>query len=180
MTILILIYEFFKIGLFSVGGGMATLPFLFDLADKYEWLTTADVANMVAISESTPGPLGINMATFAGYQAAGIPGGIAATLALILPGFVIIYLIAGALEKYRQSRFVNGLFSGVRPAATGLILAAGWSVFRLAVLPDWQTDWTALALFALIFGLLQIPKLKKLHPVLYIGIAAVCGIIFSM
>ena len=94
MIFLQLFYEFFKIGLFAVGGGMATIPFLMDLTSRYSWFTMADLTNMIAVSESTPGPIGINMATYAGFNAAGIPGALCATLSLVLPAWIIIILIA--------------------------------------------------------------------------------------
>ena len=102
MIYLILAFEFFKIGLFSIGGGMATLPFLMDLTNKYDWFTVSELTNMVAISESTPGPVGINMATYAGYNAAGVLGAIVATLALTAPAWIIIILIAKFLENLKM------------------------------------------------------------------------------
>lgn len=115
-----LAYEFFKIGLFSIGGGMATLPFLMDLAGKYDWFTIAQVADMAAISESTPGPLGVNMATFAGYHAAGIPGALIATLALTAPALIIIILIAKFLENFSENQTVQAVFYGIRPTVAAL------------------------------------------------------------
>ena len=102
MTYLLLFAEFFKIGLLAVGGGLVTLPFLFDLAEKYPWFDVKTLTDMVAISESTPGPLGVNMATYAGFSAAGIGGGIVATLGLVLPSLLIIVLLAKVLQKYRN------------------------------------------------------------------------------
>ena len=121
MIYLILAYEFFKIGLFSIGGGMATLPFLMDLTGKYDWFTISELTNMVAISESTPGPVGINMATYAGYNAAGVPGAIVATLALTAPAWIIIILIAKFLENFSENRNVKAAFYGIRPAVAALI-----------------------------------------------------------
>ena len=85
MIYLTLFYEFFKVGLFSVGGGVATIPFYMELADKYDWLTTQMLTDMIAVSESTPGPIGINLATYAGFRAAGIPGALVATFSTVLP-----------------------------------------------------------------------------------------------
>ena len=110
MIYLTLAFEFFKIGLFSIGGGMATLPFLMDLTTKYNWYTASDLANMVAISESTPGPVGINMATFAGYSVAGIPGALVATLALTAPALIIIVIIARFLENFSENPTVKAVF----------------------------------------------------------------------
>ena len=92
MIYLRLFYAFFKTGLFSIGGGLATLPFLYEMAEKYSWFTEEDIANMLAIAESTPGPIGVNMATYVGIQTGGILGGFWATFALVLPSFIIILL----------------------------------------------------------------------------------------
>ena len=121
MIYLQLFYEFFKTGLFAVGGGLATIPFLSAMTDKYTWFTKAQLADMIAVAESTPGPIGVNTATFAGYNAAGIPGAIIATLSLVLPSYIIILAISKALQKFRDNKYVNDAFTGLRPAATGLI-----------------------------------------------------------
>ena len=106
MIYITLFYEFFKIGLFAIGGGLATLPFLYDLCGRYSWITTDNIADMVAISQSTPGPLGINMATYAGYQGGGLLGGIIATIGLITPSIIIIIIIAHILNKFKESHYV--------------------------------------------------------------------------
>ena len=126
MIYLILAYEFFKIGLFSIGGGMATLPFLMDLTNKYDWFTVSELTNMVAISESTPGPVGINMATYAGYNAAGVLGAVVATLALTAPAWIIIIVIAKFLENFSENTNVKAAFYGIRPAVAALIGYAVW------------------------------------------------------
>ena len=100
MIYLLLFYEFFKVGLFAIGGGLVTIPFLFDLAEQYPWFTASELADMIAISESTPGPLGVNMATFAGYKAGGILGAISATFGLVCPSLIIIMLISKLLKKF--------------------------------------------------------------------------------
>ncbi|MEZ3487711.1 MAG: chromate transporter [Lachnospiraceae bacterium] len=133
MIYLILAYEFFKIGLFSIGGGMATLPFLMDLTDKYDWFTISELTNMVAISESTPGPVGINMATYAGYNAAGVAGAIVATLALTAPAWIIIILIAKFLENFSENKHVKAAFYGIRPAVAALIGYAVWELLKIAL-----------------------------------------------
>ena len=190
MTFLQLIVEFFLTGLLAVGGGLATLPFLYDIGERTGWFTGADVLNMIAVSESTPGPIGINMATFAGYHAAGIPGAFVATLSLILPSIVIIILIAKFLTKFDQKPIVQDTFSGLRPAVAGLIAAAGWSVLSVSLFhfenfsglsAFWTVlDWKAWILFAVILVLTHLPKIKKLHPAAFIGLAAVAGIVFKM
>ena len=119
MSLLILIFEFFKIGLFSIGGGLATLPFLYRLADKYPWFSAKQIPDMIAVSESTPGPLGINMATYTGFQHSGVIGSIAATFGLVLPSVIIIILISKVLEKFRSNKYVEYAFYGLRPAVLG-------------------------------------------------------------
>ena len=134
MQLVILFLEFFKIGLFSVGGGLATLPFLYDLANKYEWLRLEQIPNMVAVSESTPGPLGVNMATYAGFQCAGVLGSVVATLGLVTPSVIIIIFVYCFLEKFRSSPMVERAFYGLRPVVVGLIGAAGFGVVAMALL----------------------------------------------
>ncbi len=188
MTLLLLFYEFFKAGLFAVGGGLATLPFILKMMERYpEWFGTMQLADIVAIAESTPGPVGVNAATFAGYLAAGVPGALVASLAVILPSFLVITIIAGMLERFRGNRFVGQAFDGLRPAVSGLIAAAGYSVFRLAILRGTlasgllqAVDWRCIILFALIFTATQIKKLGKLHPVVYIAIGALAGMLLSL
>ena len=183
--ILWLIYEFFKAGLFAVGGGLATLPFLARMSESHPaWFTTEMLANMVAISESTPGPLGVNMATYVGYTVTGVPGGIVATLSLVAPSVIIILLIYRVLQQYKNSPTVENVFTGLRPAVTGLIAAAGFSVFRMAVLTCREgflapVNWKALALFAALFALTQWKKTKDLHPVLFIAAGAVAGLLVA-
>ena len=190
MTLLNLMYEFFKTGLFSVGGGLATLPFLYEMSSRHpEWFTTADIADMIAISESTPGAIGINMSTYAGYQVAGIPGGILASFALALPCVIIILIIARFLAKFRQSQWVEGAFYGLRPASIAMISAAGLNVAKIALVnmgvlaeqAGFSTmmtqffNWKALALaVAVFFGIRKL----KWHPVIFIAISAAVGILF--
>ena len=127
-----LFWAYFKVGLFAVGGGMATVPFLYDLSDKSGWFTHAQLADMLAVSESTPGAIGINMATYVGYTTAGVPGAVIATVALATPSVIVILLIARALQQFRHNRYVEAAFYGLRPASTGLIAAAGITVVRIA------------------------------------------------
>ena len=133
-TILLLIFEFMKTGLMAVGGGMACIRFLQDMIAKYGWLTGEELANIIAVAESTPGPIGVNAATYVGYsvlsqygQAWALLGGVIATLSLIAPQIAVIVLVARGLEKYRSSKLVNDAFGALRPAAAGLVAAAGWS-----------------------------------------------------
>ncbi len=184
MIYLILAYEFFKIGLFSIGGGMATLPFLMDLTGKYDWFTISELTNMVAISESTPGPVGINMATYAGYNAAGVPGAIVATLALTAPAWIIIILIAKFLENFSENRNVKAAFYGIRPAVAALIGYAVWELLKIALISaadgKIQVNLVNAAVCVVVFALLQIKKFGKLHPLVWIAAGACVGIVLKM
>lgn len=190
MIFLRLFYEFFKTGLFAVGGGLATLPFLYDMSDKTGWFTRMQLADMVAVSESTPGPIGVNMATFVGYETAGVAGAVVATLGLITPSVVVILLLAAVMQKYRCLRSVNNAFYGVRPASTGLISAAGLSVFAIALCDFERYNetgiladlfiWKGIALAFAVWLLTNVVKpTKKLHPIVFIAFSAVVGIVFS-
>ena len=187
MIYLRLFFEFFKIGLFSVGGGLATIPFLTDLGLRTGWFTSGQLANMIAIAESTPGPLGVNMATYVGFTSAGVAGGIVATLGLICPSMIVILIIAKFLQKFRQSKVVDYVFYGLRAASVALITAAMLQVASIAftrydmLSPNsWEFHWLAAALAVVIFVLIKFTPLKKLHPICFIGFAAVVGIIFKM
>ncbi len=168
----LLFYEFFKVGLFAIGGGLVTVPFLFDLSEHYAWFSTKELADMIAIAESTPGPLGVNMATFAGYKTAGIPGAVAATFGLVLPSLVIIMIIAGLLKKFKDNPYVRQVLSGIRPAVMALILMAGYEIARLAILSF--ENFILFVLFALSI------RFYKASPVFYMIVAAVVGIIFKL
>ena len=186
MIYLRLFYEFFKTGLFAIGGGLATLPFLSDMADRTGWFTQAQLADMLAVSESTPGPVGVNMATYVGFEIFGLPGAVVATLGLIFPSIVVIIIIAGFLQKFRQSKAVDAVFYGLRPASTGLIASAGLSVAVSVFLlvggtaeHTFALHWPSIALAVAIFLCMQTKKLKKLHPIVFIAAAAVIGAIFQ-
>ncbi|MFW6015751.1 MAG: chromate transporter [Halanaerobiales bacterium] len=185
MIYIILYLEFFKIGLFSIGGGLATLPFLQELAAKYGWITSEELLNMIAISESTPGPIGVNTATFVGYNTAGIPGGLIATIGLATPSIIIIAIIAHYFMKFNEHQLVQGAVLGVRPAVTGLIASVAFELGKDHLFnPQYFTlneffklfNFKALLFFAILFYLIY--KYEK-HPILYITAAAVIGIIFK-
>lgn len=187
MIYLLLFYEFFQIGLFAVGGGLATLPFLYDIADRYDWFDHAMLTDMIAISESTPGPIGINTATYAGYSAAGALGAFVATLALVLPSFIIILILTKLLSNFSDNSRMQAAFYGVRPAVTAMITAAGLSVLQVALLKSGEfhtlsqllalLHLPAIALFALLF--VAYIKFKK-HPIFYILAGAAVGILLNM
>lgn len=180
-----LMYEFFKIGLFAIGGGMATLPFLMDLTVKYDWYTKAELTDMIAISQSTPGPVGINMATYAGYNAAGIPGAIVATLSLVAPALVIIMVIAKFLADFNENKTVQAAFYGIRPAVAALIGYAVWELVKIALAVPGENGVTAIDyLGALIciasFGVMQFKYFKKLHPLAWIVLGGVIGVLLKL
>ena len=174
-----LAFEFFKIGLFSVGGGLATLPFLYELAEKTSWFDVSDISNMVAISESTPGPIGVNMASFTGFKNSGVLGSIIASLSLVLPSLIIILIIARFLNKFKNSRHVKDVFYGLRAASTALIAAAGLNIFKIAFFSAETNAFSyKYAILGVILGLI-LWKFKKIHPVLLIVLSAIVGIIFK-
>ena len=190
MIYLRLFWEFFKTGLFAVGGGMATLPFMYDISDKTGWFTHSMLADMVAVSESTPGPIGVNMATYVGFVTGGIPGAVVATVGLVTPSVILILLIARVLKAFRENQYVDAGFYGLRPCSVGLIAAAGVLVIKLALfntelyastgaLLD-LFNFKALILAAVLLAATRcIKKLKGLHPIVFILASAVIGIVFS-
>ncbi len=195
MLYLRLFLEFFKTGLFAVGGGMATIPFLYEMSDATGWFTHGDLANMIAVGESTPGPIGVNMATYVGFVTgmgqgnllSAILGAVIATLGLITPSVIIILIIAAFLKSFRDSKYVNNAFYGLRPASTGLIAAAGLTVvlsnlfFADAGLSLAAINWKGWILAVILWVLTnKVKKTKGLHPIIFIGASALCGIIFSM
>jgi chromate transporter len=183
VILLILFAEFFKIGLFSIGGGLATLPFLYQLADKYEWFSHEDVANMIAISESTPGAIGANMATYTGFQCSGVPGAIIATLGLVSPSILVIIIVERILQSFKENTLVQAVFSGLRPAATGLIAAAAFGVIWLSLYNGGATVWYEILrwretlLFIVLFLLIR--TLKR-HPIVYIAAAGIVGVVLKL
>ena len=206
-----LYWEFFKTGLFAVGGGLATLPFLSEMAARTGWFTHAQLADMVAVAESTPGPIGVNTATYVGFTTAGIPGAVIATLGLVTPSLIIILLIAAVLDAFSGNRFVTGVFRLLRPTSVALISIAGLEVAKVALLNPASAsadagavssvagltgassagavsaaagsllsliNWRAVILFLVVFISAQyVPKIKKWHPIIFIGLSAVVGIL---
>lgn len=176
-------FRFFSVGLFAVGGGLATLPFLYSMSAATGWFSAADISNMIAISESTPGPIGINMATYVGFQIKGFAGALISPLGLVCPSVIVIIIISKILKKFKDSPIVNSVFYGLRPASTALIAAAGIGVVKIALLNLermsegilYVINYKAVILaVAIWFGL---KKFKK-HPIVYLVIAAAAGVIF--
>ena len=172
MTYLIIFMEFFKTGLFAIGGGFATLPFLYRMTENYDWFTAEQLADMIAVSEITPGPLGVTMAAYAGFNAGGPLFAALSTTALVLPSIIVITIVASFLNKFSENKYVVSVFTMLRPAVPALIAAAFYQVFKISV-----TGVKTFLIFAVIFILMR--KYNK-HPLLYIGGAAVLGIILRI
>lgn len=190
MIYLLLFWEFFKTGLFAIGGGNATIPFLEDMSSRMGWFTHAQLADMIAVSESTPGPIGVNMASYVGYLTGGIPGAVVATLGLAFPSVTVILIVAAFLKNFRENKYVERVFYGIRPASTGLIAAAGVSVLALCVVDKGAyeisglltdlLDPKTLVLFVILWIFSNLVKpTKGLHPLVFIAFSAVVGILFK-
>ena len=172
MILWLLFYEFFKIGLFAIGGGAVTIPFLFDLTEKYDWFSAQQLIDIVAISQSTPGPIGVNMATFAGFQTAKISGGIVATMGLVLPSLIIVILISKVLRKYVNTPCWCEIMQAIRPVVIALILFAGIELFALSV-----TNWFRLIFAIVLFGMVYF---YKKSPIFYILLSGVLGVVLKL
>lgn len=183
MNLFILYLEFFKTGLFAVGGGLATLPFLFQMADKYEWLDHKMVGNFLAVAQSSPGPIGVNMAALCGYHAAGIAGSITAAAALISPAIIVITVLSVFMKSIKENKAVVSVFSGLRPAALGLLASAGFFALKLALYvkdaPFWHNSLRIKESVILLVFFAAIFKLKG-HPFIYIALGAVVGILLRL
>jgi len=188
MKLLLLFANFFKIGLFSVGGGYAIIPFLFEMADNSgaagtPWLTREMVGNMLAVAQSLPGAIGANLSAYTGIHYAGVPAGFTAAIGLVTPAIIIIMIAARALNAFKGSRVVNSLFTGLRPAAAGLLSAAALGAVSLSLwnsaAPVWYEylRWKETIIFLVSFFL--ICKFRK-HPIVYIAAAGVVGVIFKL
>ncbi len=179
MIFLQLYFEFFKIGLFSIGGGLASLPFLYTLAErKPEWFNAQNIIDMLAISESTPGPIGINMATYSGYLTAGPLGGLIATLGEVTPSVIIICIIARFLAQFDKNPFVRDAFYGLRAVVIGLIIFAGSKVFAVTLLDAGAMRFLETGLFIVLFALAV--KFRKVHPLIWIVLGAVLGLFLKL
>ena len=181
-----LFFEFFKTGLFAFGGGLATMPFLYNMSESTGWFSKSDLTNMIAVSESTPGPLGVNMATYVGFSVAGIPGGIVATLGLVCPAVIIIIIVTKFLKKFKENPYVNAVFHTIRPTSTALIVGACWGVVSITMFyfDKFNISSKFIDLFnfkSIIFAfiLFFLIKYTNKHPVIYIALSAVVGILLS-
>lgn len=183
MILLKLIWEFFLTGLFAIGGGLSTFPFLMNMSQKYGWFSTAELIDMIAVSESTPGAIGVNMATYAGLKVSGLTGGVLATIALVIPSIIIIWLLIPVLDKYRSSKLVQGIFYSLRPISAGLITASLAKIMQLSFFQGGQVgfgtiNWISLVIFGVFFG--AIVFWKRLHPILVIFVGALVGILLQL
>lgn len=184
MIYLRLFLEFFKTGLFAFGGGMATVPFLQDISERTGWFTKLQLADMIAVSESTPGPIGINMATYTGFAAAGVPGAICAVAGLVFPCVVCIVIISRVLDKFRSNKYVDYAFYGLRAASAALIASALWTLCSITFFKTEgviaSIDPKALALAAVIFVFTNfIRKSRGWHPLVFILFSAAAGVAFG-
>lgn len=182
MTYLILFLEFFKTGLFSIGGGLATIPFLREIGERYGWFTAENLADMIAVAESTPGPIGVNVATYAGYNSAGVLGALLATFSLVIPSVIVIGIVAKCLDKFKTSFVVESAFYGLRSATVGLIAAAIFSVLMMSLfngVPGVETLNIA-SMILLVVCVVVSALFKKLNPIVIIAFGAVAGIILKL
>lgn len=187
MTFLRLFWEFFKTGLFSIGGGLATLPFLSKMGNDYGWFTQEDLANMLAVSESTPGPIGINMATYVGNSVGGIWGGILTTIALVLPSYLVILAVEKVMERFKENHYVQGAMKTLRPASVGMVTAAVLGVVQSALVNmnavstmQWSSMvmLPSLLLFLILLALYY--KFSKLHPLVFLALGALAGVVLKL
>lgn len=187
MIYLRLFYEFAKIGLFNFGGGVASIPFLRDLSVRTGWYTLEQLTDFIAISESTPGPMAVNVATYRGYTTAGVLGGILATFGLMFPAFFFMTMIAKFLDKFKGNKYVDWAFYGLRPCVLALIASSLLSLLKVTMFYNLGSatlftlrsaiNWRAWGIFILIFAMLNYKPLKKMHPVAFLALSAVLGII---
>lgn len=180
VKILLMFFEFFKTGLFAVGGGLATIPFLREISIRYGWYTLKDLSTMIAVSESTPGPMGVNMASYVGFSQYGVLGSIVVTLGLVLPSLIIICIIANFLDKFKEAEIVQQIFSGLKPAVVAFIAAATIDILVTTLFGDYTFSVFNWKQFVFLFILLAASKYKpKLHPIWFIVASAVVGIVFA-
>lgn len=194
MIYLRLFWEFFKTGLFAFGGGLATLPFLSQMSDRFGWFTQEELGNMLAVSESTPGPIGVNMATYVGNTVGSAQGdilgsflcGILATISLVLPCYLVILIVSKLLTKFQNNPYVEGAMRTLRPASVGMVSAAVIGIIQTVLfdfdkVQDGFMQFLVLpniVLFLILFAFYR--KFQKIHPVAVLAIGAVAGIVFKL
>ena len=181
--VLTLIFAFFKTGLFALGGGLATIPFLYEMIHDYGWFTKEMLMNMIAVSESTPGPMGVNMATYVGFHATNsVLGGIITTLSLVAPSVIVICIVAHFLQKFKTSHWVQDAFYGLRPSVCAMIASAGLGVFVVTLFKDGEISTDVYWINALLMVVMYffVKKFNKLHPIWIVCICAILGIVFQL
>ncbi|MDR0409586.1 MAG: chromate transporter [Spirochaetaceae bacterium] len=183
MDVLLLYFEFVTIGLFSIGGGLATLPFIYRLAEKYAWLDAARIPDMLAVAQIIPGAIGVNLGAYTGLIAAGPVGALTAAVGLITGPVVIIIVIARLYDGFRKNNVTRRVFEGLRPAAAGLLAAAGYGMLRSSLFQS-GVDWYAVlkpreCILFIVFYILLV-KLKKLSTLFFIISGAFAGIVLRL
>lgn len=178
-----LLFEFSKIGLFAIGGGYATIPFLYQLIYFYHWFSTKDLTQFLAFANIIPGPVGFNLATLIGYKVSGIMGALMAATGIIIPSLIFVLIISKLLKEFEGNKYVKSIFYMLKPTSCAMIAAIGFKLIKDIILTNaenismYSIDWKALILFIPLFAL----SLKKEHsPLFYIGISALAGVIFRL
>lgn len=197
MIYLLLFWEYFKIGLFTIGGGYAMLPMVIQVVQKHQWLTNDQLYNFIGVAESTPGPFAINLATFVGTMVGneqfgfwgGVLGAVVATFAVVLPSLVIIVIVSKLLEQFKSSKYVQGALYGIRPVVVGLVLSAMIGIATNVVLPNVDLtnipssnvtpfNWVSLVMMCAFLPLSRLKiKGKKVHPIFMILLSAGLGVL---
>ena len=178
-----LFFTFLKIGAFTFGGGYAMLPLIRASITENNWMDDDQILNFIAVSESTPGPFAINVSTYVGMEAGGIFGSVLATLGVVLPSFIIILIVAKLFDKFKTNKYVQGAMSGLKPAVIGFIatavLSTGITVFFPTGIKLEVMGTFAFITSVIIFVSMLILALKKVHPIIIIGISAAAGIAYG-
>ncbi len=174
-----LFFEFFKIGLFAVGGGFATIPFLYNLTYHFDIISVQDITDMVAVATVLPGPIGVSCATFTGWKIAGFWGGIVAPLGLITPSVIVILIVAKVFMQIKDNKYVKNIFYGLRPVVCGLIAACAWTFMVKGVYKQGTVEYKPIILFVVALAIMVFVKKIKIHPAVYILAGAVIGIVFK-
>ena len=173
MTLLELLWTFFYIGLFTIGGGQVAITLMYEPIVEGGLISPETFYNMVAVSESTPGPIGINMATYIGCELYGVIGGILVTFATVLPSLIIILVIAKFFDKYQEKPLVKSVFTCIRPVSAGLIAIAAYEVLKISLIQPFSI--VRLCIYLVAFSLLMI---KKMSPIFVMILGAIAGILF--
>ncbi len=180
MALLLVYFNFIKIGLFTIGGGLAALALLQDFVLSNGWLTINQFADMIAVSQSTPGPIGINMSTYIGFSQYGVLGALIATLGMVTPSWIIIILIARFIGDFSSNRIVQSIFVGLRPVVLGIIFSAAWSIALLSIFnsgADNPIDFINFKALAMFVFLVVFTRRVKISPIFYVIIGGLIGIL---